>query len=74
MACYRKLDDRVKEGETLTKLSCILFCPGRGEEARFVARQAVDLLEELPAQRRLALAYSNLSFVLSWVPDNTGAW
>jgi DNA-binding CsgD family transcriptional regulator len=71
--CYRELGDRAREGETLAKLSTILWCPGRGEEARLTARQAVDLLEQLPPGRELALAYANLSFVLSWAPDEAGA-
>lgn len=73
-ACYRELGDHVREGETLAKLSNILWCPGRGEEARLLARQAVDLLEGLPAGRELVSAYANLSFVLACVPDNAGAW
>jgi DNA-binding CsgD family transcriptional regulator/tetratricopeptide (TPR) repeat protein len=70
---YRELDDRAREGETLAKLSSILWCPGRGEEARLTARQAVELLEQLPAGRELALAYANLAFVLSSIPDEAGA-
>ena len=62
--CYRELGDRFKEGETLAKLASILWCPGRGEEARLTARQAVDLLEQLPPGRELALAHASLSFVL----------
>ena len=71
---YRELGDRAREGETLSKLSSILWCPGRGEEARLMARQAVDLLEQLSPGRELALAYANLSFVLSLAADNAGAW
>jgi len=71
--CYRELGDRAKEGETLAKLSSILWCPGRGEEARLTARQAVELLERLPPGRELALAYANLSFVLAWAVDDAGA-
>jgi DNA-binding CsgD family transcriptional regulator/tetratricopeptide (TPR) repeat protein len=72
--CYRELGDRAGEGETLAKLSNILWCPGRGEEARLTARQAVDLLEQLPPGRELALAYSKLAFLQSWVMDSEGAW
>jgi DNA-binding CsgD family transcriptional regulator len=71
---YRELGDRAREGETLAKLSNILWCPGRGEEARLTARQAVDLLQQLSPGGGLALAYANLSFVLSWAADNAGAW
>jgi DNA-binding CsgD family transcriptional regulator len=72
--CYRELGDRAKEGETLAKLSSILWCPGRGEEARLTARQAIDLLEELPPGRELAIAHANLASLLSWAADNAGAW
>ncbi len=71
--CYRELGDRAREGETLAKLSSILWCPGRGEEARLTARQAVDLLEQLPPGRELALAYANLAFLLGTAADNAGA-
>ena len=71
---YRELGDRAREGETLARLSSILWCPGRGEEARLTARQAVDLLEQLPPGRELAIAYANLSSVLASAADNAGAW
>jgi DNA-binding CsgD family transcriptional regulator/tetratricopeptide (TPR) repeat protein len=70
---YRELGDRLKEGEALARLAHILWCPGRGNEARLVAAQAVELLEELPPGRELAGAYGVLSFVLGSVPDNEGA-
>ena len=66
---YREAGDRAKEGETLSKLSSILWCPGRGEEARRIAREAVELLELLPRGRELALAYANLSFLLGAAAD-----
>ena len=53
---------------------CILWCPGRGEEARRTAREAVDLLEQLPPGRELALAYASLSFVLATACDDDAAW
>src|SRR5438093_11309151 len=31
---YRETGDRLREGETLSRLSGILWCPGRGDEAR----------------------------------------
>lgn len=59
--CYAELGDRVREGETLASLSDILWCPGRGPEARQTGLEAVALLEQLPPGRELALAYSNLT-------------
>ena len=73
-ACYRALGDRLKEGETLARLGMILWCPGRGEEARRTVREAVDLLEQLPPGRELALAYTSLSFVLATANDDAAAW
>ena len=68
-ACYRAIGDRLKEGETLASLGSILWCPGRGEEARRTAREAVELLEQLPPGRELVLALSTLSFVLGTASD-----
>jgi DNA-binding CsgD family transcriptional regulator len=73
-ACYRAIGDRLKEGETLAGLAQILWCPGRGEEARRTAREAVDLLEELPPGRELALAYATLSAVSGPAGDDASAW
>jgi DNA-binding CsgD family transcriptional regulator len=73
-ACYRAIGDRLKEGETLASLGNILWCPGRGEEARRTAREAVELLEQLPPGRELVLAYSTLSFLLATRSDDSGAW
>jgi DNA-binding CsgD family transcriptional regulator/tetratricopeptide (TPR) repeat protein len=72
-ACYHELDDRLKEGATLARLGTILWCPGRGDEARRTAQQAVDLLEALPPGRELALAHLSLSFTRSWVTDRSTA-
>ena len=71
--CYRELGDRLREGEALVRLGGILWCPGRGKEARIVAAQAVGLLEELQPGRELAVAYGVLSFMLANVPDRDGA-
>ena len=73
-ACYRAIGDRLKEGETLASLGAILWCPGRSEEARRTAREAVDLLEQLPPGRELALACATLSFVLGTACDDDAAW
>ena len=74
VACYHAIGDRLKEGETLAKLASTLWCPGRGEEARTTAREAVDLLQQLPPGRELALAYGTLSFVLATACDDEAAW
>jgi DNA-binding CsgD family transcriptional regulator len=61
--CYRELGDRRREGATLSRLAGILWCPGRGEEARRVSVEAVSLLEHVDCGRELALACSTLSFL-----------
>jgi DNA-binding NarL/FixJ family response regulator len=72
--CYREIGDRLKEGETIARLASIMWCPGRGEEARRTARQSVDLLEQLPPGRELALAHVSLAFVQVQVLDDETAW
>ena len=62
-ALYRERDDIRRQGETLTTLSNILWCPGRGAEARPVASEAIDVLESLPAGPELVHAYATLSFL-----------
>lgn len=71
--CYRALDDRVREGETLVSLSNILWCPGRGKEARRIGLEAVALLEQLPPGRELGFAYTNLSFLCARAADADAA-
>ena len=61
--CYRELGDRTREGATLDWVANILWCPGRGEEARRVGLQAVVLLESAPHGPELAKAYENMAFL-----------
>ena len=68
-ACYRELGDPIREGDVLSRLGLILWCPGRGREGRIVAAEAVALLEQHPPGRELAGAYGVESFVLAAVPD-----
>jgi DNA-binding CsgD family transcriptional regulator/tetratricopeptide (TPR) repeat protein len=63
VALYRELGDLRSEGGALTQISNTLWCPGRGEEARAVGRDAVDLLERLRHGQELVLAYDNLAFL-----------
>ena len=71
--CYRESGDRLREGETIASLANILWCPGRGDEARKTGLEAVALLEQLPAGRELGLAYANLSFLFQVAADSRGA-
>jgi DNA-binding CsgD family transcriptional regulator/tetratricopeptide (TPR) repeat protein len=72
--CYREIGDHLKEGETIARLASILWCPGRGEEARRTARQSVELLEQFSPGRELALAHVSLAFVQVQIPDDESAW
>jgi len=71
--CYRRLGDPRQEGDTLRRLSNILWCPGRGVEARQTGLEAVALLEQLPPGRELAEAYTNLSFLYRLAADTKAA-
>jgi DNA-binding CsgD family transcriptional regulator/tetratricopeptide (TPR) repeat protein len=62
-ACYRSAGDQRSEGRTLAELSAILWCPGRGVEARRTGLEAVALLEQLSPGPELARAYAILSFL-----------
>jgi DNA-binding CsgD family transcriptional regulator/tetratricopeptide (TPR) repeat protein len=61
LECRRTLGDKLKEGDALRRLSEFLWCPGRTAESNRSAREAVELLEELPPSRELARAYANLA-------------
>ena len=60
---YREVDDRVREGSTLGRLATILWCPGRGVEARRVGADAVELLEGLEPAIELARVYATMAFL-----------
>ncbi len=61
LECRRGLGDRLGEGRTLRRLAEILWCPGRTGESGQAAREAVAVLETLPASRELAKAYAWLA-------------
>jgi DNA-binding CsgD family transcriptional regulator/tetratricopeptide (TPR) repeat protein len=61
LECRRALGDRLGEGRSLSRLAEILWCPGRTEESGRAAREAVAVLEPLPATRELAKAYASLA-------------
>jgi DNA-binding CsgD family transcriptional regulator len=55
---YRALGDKLAEGRSLRRLSGFLWCPGRTSESDRAAREAVAVLELLPAGPELARAYA----------------
>ena len=61
LECRRALGDKLGEGRSLTRLGEILWCPGRTEESGRACREAVAVLEPLPASRELAKAYARLA-------------
>ena len=58
---YRELGDRLKEGALLSWSSRLLYWAARLEEAEDAAHEAVQVLEELPPGRELALAYAHMA-------------
>jgi DNA-binding CsgD family transcriptional regulator/tetratricopeptide (TPR) repeat protein len=74
--CHRAVGDRLKEGDALRSLSRLLRYVGRTEQAADVGRQAVAVLEQLPAGHELAMAYCNVSYLCMSVEEAEGtvAW
>ena len=70
--CYRALGDRRGEGKAFSRLSSVLWCPGRTFEAAEAAHEAVALLEQLPPDRELALAYGNMAWLRRESEDLAG--
>ena len=58
---YRTLGNRLKEGELLSWSSRLLYWAARLEEAAEAAHEAIQVLEELPPGRELALAYVQMA-------------
>jgi DNA-binding CsgD family transcriptional regulator/tetratricopeptide (TPR) repeat protein len=71
--CRRELGDRLGEGDGLRSLANILWCPGRRAAADDAAQEAVDLLEQLPPGRELAIAYSTVAGLRNTAEDTEGA-
>jgi len=58
---YRRLGDRLREGEQLRALSVLLYILGRGRESVEAAQEALHVLRTLPASPELALAYADVA-------------
>ena len=58
---WRAAGDRLREGDTVRRLSCILWHLCRGQEAEATAVTAVAVLEPLGPGVELAQAYANLA-------------
>jgi DNA-binding CsgD family transcriptional regulator/type II secretory pathway predicted ATPase ExeA len=73
---YRRFGDALSEGECLHTLSLLEWSSGRTPEASDLGREAVRLLEALPAGRELARAYAQLAALSLSLDDSDGvvAW
>jgi DNA-binding CsgD family transcriptional regulator len=72
LRCRRTLGDPRSEGRSLCALSRMLWCEGRILEAEKRAREAVSVLERLPAGHELAMAYSAMTSVCMNAEDAEG--
>jgi DNA-binding CsgD family transcriptional regulator len=59
VALSRSLGDRLRLGENLARIMLAAISLGLNDLAEETGREAIDVLEELPAGRELALAYTN---------------
>jgi DNA-binding CsgD family transcriptional regulator/tetratricopeptide (TPR) repeat protein len=73
---WRRLDQRERQGEMLRWISRLQWWLGRGSEAERSGVAAIDVLEQLPPNRQLALAHSNLSqlHMLAHRSEEAQAW
>ena len=73
---WRRLGDRVREGDNLRWMSRLSYGLGRGEESAEYAVQSISLLENLPAGPELAMAYSNRAqlHMLAQEVDGARVW
>ena len=58
---YRTLGDQLREGDMLREISLSAYQASEIDESSRNAQEAIDVLEQLPPGRELALAYSNMA-------------
>ena len=61
LALWREAGDRLREGDTLRRLSRTMWRLCRGKESAAAAQGALDVLEPLGPSIELARAYANLA-------------
>jgi DNA-binding CsgD family transcriptional regulator/tetratricopeptide (TPR) repeat protein len=73
---YRRVGERVREGDQWRWISRLSWFGGRNEEAEQAASAAIAILEPLPPGRALAMAYSNIAQLrmLADDADEAVAW
>ena len=67
---YRELDDPLRTGETLSRLTNAYTRLGRNREAEEASRAAIEILETLPPGRELAWAYAVQAYARMLSRDN----
>ena len=70
LALYRELGNRLKVGETLSRLTNANTRLGRNREAEAASREAIEVLEALPPGRELAWAYAVQAYARMLSRDN----
>ncbi len=76
LAIWRRLGDRLREGDTLRWISRLQWFAGRNAEAREAAKASIDVLEVLPPGPELAMAWSNRAqlHMLAQETEDAVAW
>lgn len=73
LAMWREAGDRLREGDTLRRLSRAMWRLCRGEEFAAAAQLALDVLKPLGSSIELAMAYANLASARMLDGDNDAA-
>ena len=71
---YREMADRIKEGDSLQRLSHLQRCGGRSREADESIHAAIDILETQPESRELCVAYAGMAMVCMNADDIEGTF
>jgi DNA-binding CsgD family transcriptional regulator/tetratricopeptide (TPR) repeat protein len=58
--CYRRLGDRLREGDALRALARLLILANWSRDAEPLVLEAIEVLEHLPPGRELAMAYATM--------------
>ncbi len=70
IAIARALDDQLRLGENLARLPAATIAVGLNEAAENANREAIEILEELPPGRELAIAYGFRGYLRMLSRDN----
>jgi DNA-binding CsgD family transcriptional regulator len=71
---HREMRDRIKEGDSLQRLSHLQRCGGRSREADKSIHAAIDILQTQPESRELCLAYAGMAMVCMNADDIEGTF